>query len=58
MPTPSQVSAFSLQLFSLTDELAATALSLPIGPHLSEEQARYVAQTLGSVLATLETRDD
>jgi dTDP-4-amino-4,6-dideoxygalactose transaminase len=38
----------------LADELAATVLSLPIGPHLSEGQTQYVAEALnGTRLADL-----
>lgn len=42
---------FATGSFPIAEELASTVLSLPMGPHLTPEQARYVARVVKEAVA-------
>ena len=52
---PADQEAYRGEVESLTNgrEAAATCLSLPMGPHLSDAQVTYVAEQVNKALAAL-----
>jgi dTDP-4-amino-4,6-dideoxygalactose transaminase len=44
---------FSEGAFPLTEAISQTIISLPIGPHMSDDQVQYVSEIVGSICAEL-----